>query len=154
MSNTQEFDKDTKAKFKNLITEITVAMMATKLGETPLHIVPMMTKKVDDLGNIWFLSGGHSDHNGHIVNNPKTQLVYSDPKQMEFISVYGNAFISTDQSILEDLYSKDDDRWFDGVTDPNLTAIKFTPKEAEFWDSTQNKYINLFKVRATSSAES
>ena len=77
-----------------------------------------------------------------------------DPKQMEFISVYGNAFISTDQSILEDLYSKDDDRWFDGVTDPNLTAIKFTPKEAEFWDSTQNKYINLFKVRATSSAES
>ena len=48
MSNTQEFDKDTKAKFKNLVTERTVAMMATKLGETPLHIVPMMTKKVDD----------------------------------------------------------------------------------------------------------
>jgi general stress protein 26 len=153
MSTTHHFDKEAKAKFKDLITDISIGMMATRLGETPLHIIPMMTKKVDDLGNIWFLSGGHSEHNGHIVNNPKTQLVYSDPEHMEFLSVFGNAYISTDQSILEDLYTNEDDRWFDGVTDPNLTAIKFTPKEAEFWDAKQNKYINLFKVRATSSKE-
>jgi general stress protein 26 len=41
---------------------------------------------------------------------------------MEFISIYGEASVVTDRSILEELYDKKDDAWFTGVDDPNLTA--------------------------------
>ena len=118
----------------------------TDFGNKPLSAVPMSTKKVDDEGNIWFLSRIDSDHNSDIARDPDVQLLYSDPGDVEFISIYGKADIITDSDILKELYSKIDDAWFNGVEDPNLSAIKVKPKEAYFWDSKQNKYVTLLKM--------
>lgn len=133
-------------KMKEMVDDIKFAMMLTNLQKQPISAVPMTTKKVDEAGNIWFLSGLSSEHNANIVINPQTQLLYSDPSDMEFISIYGQATIVTERNILDDLYSKTDDSWFTGIDDPNLTAIKVMPKEAYYWDTKQNKYISLFKM--------
>jgi len=77
-------------------------------------------------------------------------LLYSSPSDKKFISVYGDAQIVTNQSILEDLYSSISDNWFNGVDDPNLTAIKFQPKEAYYWDTKSNKYISILKMGVAS----
>ena len=132
-------------KLKDLIEDIKVGMMLT--GDNhPISAVPMTTKKVEDNGNIWFLSGLTSEHNTNIAKNVNVQLLYSHPGEMKFLSVSGKASIITDKEILTDLYSKIDDAWFTGVDDPNLTAIKFNPEEAYYWDTKTNKYISLFKI--------
>ena len=73
-------------------------------------------------------------------------MLYSDPSDMEFISIYGKATIVADPHVLDDLYEKSDDAWFTGEEDPNLSAIKVVPEEAYYWDTKQNKYISLFKM--------
>jgi|SRR5690606_4081413 len=133
-------------KMTKMVNDIDFAMLLTDLKSQPISAVPMSTKKVDKQGNIWFLSGLNSEHNTNIVNSPEVQLLYSDISDMEFISIYGQATIVADPSILKDLYEKSDDAWFTGEDDPNLTAIKVVPQEAYYWDNKHNKYISLFKM--------
>ena len=135
-----------REKLKDLVDDIRVAMMVTGLGKIPLNAVPMSTKKVDDHGDIWFLSLRNSEHNMNITENNQVQLLYSDPSDMEFVSVYGMGEIVTNKEVLEDLYDDMADAWFDGVEDPNLTAIKFHPREAYYWNNKSNKYVTLYKL--------
>lgn len=149
MSTENLYNKEAKKKLTDIVEDITVTMFATNLGSQPLSVIPMYTKKVDDTGNIWFLSGKDSDHNRDINKDKKVQLMYSDPSDMKFISIYGTAEIVTDKSILEELYSKMDNAWFDGENDPNLSAIKVTPSEAAYWENDSNKLVTLFKLASS-----
>lgn len=133
-------------KMRELVEDIDFCMMLTDLDTKPISAIPMSTKKVDEAGNIWFLSGKNSEHNSNIAKDSKTQLLYSDNSDMEFISIYGAATIHTDRDLIHELYSKSDDAWFDDKNDPNITAIKFSPSEAYYWDTKQNKYVALLKM--------
>lgn len=133
-------------KLKDLVDDIKVAMMVTGLEKKPINAIPMRTKKIDDKGNIWFISADSSEHNKNLKINEQVHLLYSKPDANEFLTVYGQAEITKDKSILKDLYSATTDNWFDGVDDPNLTAIKIKPEEAYYWDSKTNKYVTLMKM--------
>lgn len=133
-------------KLSEMAQEIDFCMLATNLREQPFHTVPMSTKHVDSAGRIWFLSGADSDHNAHISTDRRAQLVYSHPDDFKFLTVYGAATIVTDREILSDLYSSRDDAWYDGVDDPNLSAICIEPSEAHYWDRKQNKLATMFKL--------
>ncbi|HSJ11573.1 MAG TPA: pyridoxamine 5'-phosphate oxidase family protein [Gillisia sp.] len=146
MSTKNLTSREALEKMTKLVNDIDYTMLLTDLSSRPISAVPMSTKKVDDQGNIWFLSGLNSNHNSNIVKSPEVQLLYSDPSDMEFISIYGKATIVADPHILDDLYEKSDDAWFTGKEDPNLSAIKVVPEEAYYWDTKQNKYISLFKM--------
>jgi general stress protein 26 len=134
------------SKMTDLVENIEIGMMLTDLGNQPIDAIPMRTKKVDERGDIWFLSELSSDHNFNIVRDSNVQLIYGDPSDMDFISIYGEATVVCDDNILEQLYSHQDDAWFTGKEDPNLTAIKVTPQQAYYWDTKQNKYLSLFKM--------
>lgn len=146
MSEKNLSNEEARTKLKDLAESIDFAMMATMLSEHPIHTIPMSTKKVDENGSIWFLSGRDSEHNANIRTDRHVQLTYSQPSDMEFMTIYGKANISTDRNILEDLYGKTDDMWFTGIDDPNLTAIKVIPSEVQYWDSKHSKLVSLFKM--------
>lgn len=139
-------NKEASKKLKSLVESIETGMLITALNKTPLDAVPMTHKKIDEKGDIWFLSPGDSDHNKNIAQNNLAQLLYSSPADKKFISIYGEIQIVVEQKILEDLYADISNNWFNGVDDPNLTALKFTPKEAYYWDTKTNKYISLLKL--------
>lgn len=146
MSTENYTNPEAKEKMISLARSIKIAMMVTGFDRKPLDAIPMRTQKIDDEGNIWFLSPRDSDHNKNISDKGEVQLLFSNPSGNEYLSVYGDGEITQDRDRLKDLYDNLSDNWFDGVDDPNLTAIKFTPKEAYFWDSKNNKYIALFKM--------
>ncbi|MBA82561.1 MULTISPECIES: pyridoxamine 5'-phosphate oxidase family protein [unclassified Leeuwenhoekiella] len=133
-------------KLKELATAIDFAFMATDLSNQPIDAIPMSTKRVDDNGTIWFLSNANSDHNANIQKDSKVQLFYSKPGDFEFLSVYGEASITRDRTVLDELYGKSDDAWFEGKDDPNLTAIQFRPASAQYWDAKSNKLVSLLKI--------
>ena len=134
------------AKLKELAENIDFTLMSTDLSQPPFHIIPMSTKKVDTEGNIWFLSGKNSQHNQHIEEEERTLLTYSDKSAMEFLTVYGAAKIITDKETCAALYGKADDMWFDGVDDPNLSAIKIMPSDVHYWDTKNGKFVALLKM--------
>ncbi|MFC7356517.1 pyridoxamine 5'-phosphate oxidase family protein [Jejudonia soesokkakensis] len=146
MSTQNLYNSEAIKKVKDIATDVDFTMMATNLKKQPLSVVPMSTKKVDDLGNIWFLSGADSDHNADIQKDSNVQLMYSGGSDMKFLSIYGTAEITKDKAMIEELYGKTDNIWFDGKDDPNVSVIKFIPSEAAYWDSGSNKLVNLFKM--------
>ena len=133
-------------KIEEIANDVDFCMLATNLTVQPISAVPMSTKKVDGLGNIWFLSNKNSDHNADIVKDDNTQLLYSGSSDMQFLSVYGSAEIVYDKKIIKELYSSADNAWFDGEEDPNITAIKFSPKQAAYWSNADTKVVSLFKL--------
>jgi general stress protein 26 len=133
-------------KIKELAESIDFVLMATNLGHQPMHVVPMSTKKVDAQANIWFLSGKDSDHNRFIRQDQQVHLFYSNPSDMEFLHLYGEAQVVDDRDLLQELYQKTDDSWFKGPDDPNLSAIRVTPVSAYYWDTRYNKLVTLFKM--------
>ena len=137
---------EAKAKLTEMAKGIDFALMATGLAQAPFHTIPMSTKSVDEAGCIWFLSGKDSTHNANIEADGRVQLNYADVKAFEFMTVYGTAEIVTDKSKLNELYGSSDDAWFDGVDDPNLSAIKVCPLDAHYWDPKNGKLITMFHI--------
>ena len=146
MSKENLYNDNAKKKIKEMAEDIDFTMMATNLKQTPLHMVPMSTKKVDDQGHIWFLSNKNSTHNQNIMNDANLHLIYADKGDMQFLNVYGMATITTDRAIIDELYGSGDDAWFDGKDDPNITAISVKPTEAFYWDPKNGKLISLVKM--------
>ncbi|GAA0872135.1 pyridoxamine 5'-phosphate oxidase family protein [Gangjinia marincola] len=149
MSKENLTDEAAQKKLRELVDNISTAMMVTKLDETPLHAIPMTTKKMDEKGDIWFLSHKDSEHNAHIKKDQRCQLLYADVKAMEFLSLFGDAHIVTEKAVIEELYSSIDNNWFDGVDDPNITCICVTPKSAQYWDTKSNALVSLLKMGYT-----
>jgi len=82
----------------------------------------MSTKRVDEDGAIWFLSGRDSTHNDNILEDSKVELLDSHPGSMRFLIVYGKATIHEDRKVLKELYGKTDDAWFEGLEDPIVSG--------------------------------
>lgn len=146
MSKENLYNDEAKKKIKEMAEAIDFAMMATNLKQVPINMVPMSTKKVDDLGHIWFLSNKHSAHNQNIIRDAHLHLIYADKSEMQFLNVYGMATIYTDKEIIDDLYGKADDAWFEGKDDPNITAICVKPSDVFYWDPKNGKLISLIKM--------
>ena len=137
---------EANAKIKQLAESIDFAMLCTDLVTHPFHAVPMSTKRVDENGSIWFLSGRDSRYNTNILRNSSVQLIYADPSSMRFLIVAGKARIVDERSVLESLYQKSDDAWFKGNDDPNLTAIEIDPQAAHYWDVKGGRLVALWRM--------
>ncbi|QNJ98418.1 pyridoxamine 5'-phosphate oxidase family protein [Constantimarinum furrinae] len=144
MATKNLYSEEGKEKIREMAEDIEFAMLITGLDKKPFHIVPMTTKKVDEDGNIWFLSHRDSKNNQNIAENAEVHLSYSHKNGLQFLTLFGMAEIVHNSEILEELYTSLDDIWFEGKEDPHLTAIKVIPKSAHYWDSKNNKLVTIF----------
>ncbi len=145
--STENLNKEESLKkIKEHIDDTAVAMMITGFDKKPISAVPMYTKRMDEDGNIWFLSGRSSQHNKELLKNNDVQLLYSNTDDMEFLSVYGEAEVTSKKEVIDELYSKTDDNYFEGKDDPEVTVIKVRPQEAYYWDNKSNKFVTLLKL--------
>lgn len=132
-------------KLREIVENIEVAIMLSNLTSLPIGANPMEVKTVDNDGGIWFLSSLSSDHYSNIVMDKRVQLLFSHPDEMQFLSLYGNAFIYTNRPLLEELYTAKEDQWFEGVNDVELIGIKVEPTSSFYWDKKQNKFVKFLK---------
>ena len=144
LSNTEAIEK-----IQDIARDADICLFATDLTSLPISARPMSTQKVDDEGNIWFLSSKSSTQNEEISKDPRVQLFYSHKGSSEYLSVYGEATIMVDREIAKELWSPLVKTWFtEGVDDPELTIIKVVPSDAYYWDTKNNKTVSLLKIIA------
>lgn len=151
MQHTDEIEhldgKEAIEKMQALVNDANICMFTTLLTELPLDARPMATQKVDNGGNLWFLSGASSHKNQHIQRDARVQLFYSHKTGAEFLSVYGEATIYKDRQKIEEIWNNIAKAWFKGgKDDPDLTVIKVKPQYAYYWDTKSNKVISLIKI--------
>lgn len=137
-------------KLKELIKHNSICLFATRLDNVPMEARPMSVGQVDDNGNMWFLSGKSSTKNQEIAIDPHVQLFFSNTSDQEYLTVYGTATEVNDQAKIEELWSPIAKAWFnEGVDDPDISAIRFEPQDAFYWDTKSGRMISLIKILAS-----
>lgn len=136
-------------KLKELAEKIRVCMFCTKLGSPTISTRPMTITSVDEDGKLWFLSSGDSNKNEEISKDERVQLIFADPGSSQFVSIYGEADILTDDKSIETAWTPLAKAWYPGGKDDIfVTAIKVHPIEAHYWDTKNGKMISLIKMAA------
>ena len=131
-------------KLKTLIFNNSTCFLCTKPKSQPLMVNKMRTVKVDDNGNIWFMSSLNYFKSIGIEDNNQVRLLYSNPRNPEFLSIKGTASIHSDNIDIYEIWKHFAKPWFQGIkADPNIILIKITPKISYYWDIVNNKMIAM-----------
>ncbi len=108
---------------------------------TAKGVRPMAVQKVDDGGNLWFLSASDSHKDVEIATNPSVRLYFQGSPHSHFLYMDGLASLSRDPAKIKELWSPELKTWFtEGENDPRIDVIKFSPTMGYYWD---NKHGNL-----------
>jgi general stress protein 26 len=134
-------------KIKALTEKASVCFFCTKIetGES-FSSRPMTVQKVDEQGNIFFLSASDSSHNGEITEDPYVQLLSQGSDYSDFLNIYGIATVSTDKAVIKELWKPMFKTWFtEGEDDPRITVIKIKPLEGYYWDTKHGVAVSFVK---------
>jgi general stress protein 26 len=102
---------------------------------------PMNVRKVDQAGNLWFLSSDDSHKNLEVAANPTVELFFQGSPHSDFLHLTGRATVSRDKARIKELWEPILKTWFtEGIDDPRITVIKVAPAEGYYWD---NKHGNV-----------
>lgn len=108
---------------------------------------PMNVRKVDDHGNLWFLSSIESHKNQEITLDPKVTLYFQGSPHSDFLEIFGHATITQDKAKIKELWEPTIATWFtEGVDDPRITVIKVSPTDGYYWDTKHGNAVAGIKI--------
>jgi len=137
-------------KIKELAKKSSTCFFCTGMSTgRPITVRPMSVQKVDEEGNLWFLSASDSHKNEDLHTDNHVQLLFQGSAHSDFLSIYGVATISRDKELIKELWEPIIKTWFTGgVDDPRITVIKVETKEAYYWDNKHGDAVALVKMAA------
>jgi general stress protein 26 len=131
-------------KLKELTEGIDFCMMTT-IDSGHLRSRPMSTQAAEFDGEVWFFTRDNSHKIEEIEKDGRVCLGYANPDDSTYISVSGRAEMTHDRSKMEELWSPILKAWFpDGLDDPNICLMKVTVEQAEYWEASSGKLVQLF----------
>lgn len=97
---------------------------------------PMGVQKVDEQGNLWFLSANDSHKDKEIAINPNVTLHFQGSAHSDFLVIKGIATASRDENKIKELWQPIFKTWFtEGEDDPRISVIKVAPTDGYYWDT-------------------
>lgn len=131
----------------DLMRKINVCMFATWDGRE-LHARPMgaYVRREDDA--IFFLSDARRHKDDEIRQYAKVCLAFADTGGQNYVSLSGQAEVSTDRAKIRELWDTPAKAWWDSPDDPNIRVLKVTPIEAEYWDAPGKTIASIKMVAA------
>jgi general stress protein 26 len=108
---------------------------------------PMNVRKVDDNGDLWFLSASDSHLNQEVADDPHVRLFFQGSPHSDFMEIKGYAHVSRDKAKIEELWEPLIKTWFtEGVDDPRITVIKVSPSTGYYWDTKHGHAVAGIKM--------
>jgi len=145
-ANTNECVKDQEKLFK-IIHNVKFAMLTTINPDGTLHSRPMMNKQADSFhGELWFFTQ-RSTHKVTEVKRSSEQVsvTFADSDNQSYVAIAGHADLVDDSTKKKDLWSDSLKIWFpQGLNDPDITSLRVTIDEAEYWDSSSSIVQKLY----------
>jgi len=138
-------------KLKELSEKVSICFFSTTTGtskDISSRTRPMQALQVEDDGTAWFMTGNNSKKIEQISTDKHVELLFSDPAGSHYLALSGEAQITTDREKIKDLWKPLLKIWFDGPDDPNIALIKVTPTEGFYWDTKNNKIVQMAKMVA------
>ncbi|WP_077000394.1 pyridoxamine 5'-phosphate oxidase family protein [Variovorax sp. KK3] len=143
---------DQHAKLWDLIKDTRYGMLTHRHGDGQLHSHPLTTqsKDLNEGATLYFFVPKDGDVARHVASDPVVNVAYANTDADSYVSVAGRAALVEDQALKERLFTTMAKAWFPkGVTDPNLGLLGVQIVEAEYWDVTDSKMVQLLKMAAS-----
>lgn len=142
--------KEAAEKIKELADAAQSCFFCTDIQDgKPFAVRPMSPQKIDDEGNIWFLSAADSHKNQELGKDPYVQLLFQGSAHSDFMTLYGKATISRDKEKIKELWQPLVKTWFtEGQDDPRITVVKVTPEDGYYWDTKHGTVVAFAKMAA------
>lgn len=104
---------------------------------------PMSNNRdVDYDGTTYFYTSDRQELVSHIEGNPQVALGYSNGSL--FISISGQAELIRDQSVLEEHWVPELDKWFpQGARTPGIVMIKVAGQRIKYWQNEESGELVL-----------
>lgn len=136
------------AKIRDLVDKAQTCFFCTAADATGFGDArPMNVRKVDDDGNLWFLSAVDSFKNRELAVDADVRLYFQGSPHSGFMQIDGVASVSLDRSKIEELWEPVIKTWFtEGVDDPRITVIKVSPRTGYYWDNKHGNLVAGFKM--------
>ena len=133
-----------------LMHKIGFAMLVTHDG-AKLRARPMAAHVDRDANTIYFLTDARRHKDDEIARDPNVNLSFANASDQKYVSVTGTAAVSNDRAKIKELFTTPAKAWWDSAEDPNIRVLKFTPEEAEYWDSpgTVISYVKMAAAAVT-----
>lgn len=123
-------------KVRDIIKDITIAMLATLDANGLMHSRPMYTQDTEFDGDLWFATSKSSSLIAEIRQNAAVLVNYASPDSQRFVVIAGDAVVVHDQAKIDELWNPALKMWFKGgPTDPDLTLVRVESRRADYWDS-------------------
>jgi general stress protein 26 len=146
---TDETDPQAAARLRELISDISVAMLTTVTPDGALHSRPMFTQDFRGAGELWFFVADDGESAHDLAEERAVNLSYADPLRDRYVSVTGMAEVVHDPELNQDLWSPSLSRYFPkGLEDPHLALLRVRIESAEYWDVPSRRMVPLEEQRA------
>lgn len=134
-------------KIKELVNSAKTCFFCTnKVPGDEFTTRPMSVQKIDDNGNLWFLSANDSHKNEELQADKNVQLLFQGSSYSDFLSITGKATVSTDKQKIKELWEPVLKTWFtEGENDPRISVIKVEPEEGYYWDTKHGAAVSFAK---------
>ncbi|WP_295856810.1 pyridoxamine 5'-phosphate oxidase family protein [uncultured Xylophilus sp.] len=137
------------AKLWDLIKDIKFGMFTHRHGDGRLHSHPLTTQNqsLDEGAVLYFFVSRSSEIAARVREDGNVNIAYAHPGKDSYVSVSGEARDVEDRATVERLWTKMAEAWFPGgPTDPDLQLLEVRIIGAEYWDVTDSKVTQLFKM--------
>lgn len=136
-------------KLFDLIKDTRFGMLTHRHSDGQLHSHPLTTqnKKGDEASTLYFFVPRDGDIAKHVASDSSVNVAYANTDADSYVSVTGEASLLEDTAKKNELFNPAVKAWFPaGVTDPNLGLLAVKILDAEYWDVTDSKMVQLFKI--------
>lgn len=140
MATQEEIDKVAKLVEKARVAHVTTQTDGGRLVSRPLAV----TDRPFD-GELYFFTQDPSGKTDQVRVNDQVNLAMQ-VGQDGFLSIAGTASVSKDQSIIDELWNKYAEAWFEGGRDdPSVALLHVHADSAEYWTVEDPKVVVLLK---------
>ena len=143
-------DNQDREKLWELIKEIRFSMISHSTESQEIHAQPMTmlnSDRMDESQNLYFILKSSNDL-VNAIESGRNQigLSFAKPSDSIYVSISAHAHISTNSALIDELWNSSAENWFEGRDDPSVRVLVAEAVSAEYWNVTDNKMTQLFKV--------
>ena len=140
-------DQDTSddiAYVADLIRSARTALVTTVGPEGQLLSRPLAVLDREFDGDLWFFTQDPSPKTDQVRANRQVNVAMQVGD--DFLSIAGTASVSRDQAMIEELWNRYAEAWFEnGKDDPSVALLRVHADAAEFWRMDDPKPVVLLK---------
>jgi general stress protein 26 len=140
MATSEEIEKIAKLIDKARVAHVTTQTTDGRLVSRPLAV---LDRPFD--GELYFLTPDPSSKTDEVRANDQVNVALQVGND-GFLSIAGTASLSKDQQIIDELWNRYAEAWFEqGRDDPSVALLRVTADSAEYWTVDDPKAVVLLK---------